>query len=61
MTRLIPHLLAFITAAFLLASPEDPVRKELGVVKWQRDYEAAKKSSAESGKPLLVFFQEVPG
>ncbi len=34
---------------------------ELGAVKWNRDLDAAKKKSAETGKPVLVLFQEVPG
>lgn len=34
---------------------------ELGQVKWQRDLDAAKKKSEETGKPLFVQFQEVPG
>lgn len=61
MTRLIPCLVALIAAAFALTTPDDPAQKELGAVNWQRDYESAKKSSVQSGKPLMVFFQEVPG
>jgi hypothetical protein len=34
---------------------------ELGHVRWQRDLAAAQKVSAETGKPLFVQFQEVPG
>ena len=34
---------------------------EIGLVAWERDIDAAKKASAQSGKPLLVLFQEVPG
>lgn len=34
---------------------------ELGQVKWNRDLDAAKKLSLETGKPLFVQFQEVPG
>ncbi len=34
---------------------------EVGKVNWGRDYEAALASSKESGKPVLLLFQEVPG
>ena len=34
---------------------------ELGAVNWGRDIATAKKRSGESGKPILVLFQEVPG
>lgn len=38
---------------------ESPV--ELGRVRWQRDFDAASAASKQSGKPLAVLFQEVPG
>jgi len=38
---------------------QNPV--EVGDVHWGRDFDAALKMSAESGKPVLVLFQEVPG
>ena len=34
---------------------------EIGLVQWERDFEAAKKTAADTGKPLFVLFQEVPG
>ena len=34
---------------------------ELGQVDWNRDLEAAKTLSSQTGKPLFVQFQEVPG
>lgn len=34
---------------------------ELGKVQWNRDLEQARKLAAESGKPMFVQFQEVPG
>ena len=34
---------------------------EVGNVHWGRDFDAALKMSAESGKPVLILFQEVPG
>ena len=35
--------------------------EELGQVHWQRDFEKATQLAKESGKPLFVQFQEVPG
>lgn len=35
--------------------------EELGQVHWGRSLDEAKAQSAESGKPILVLFQEVPG
>ena len=34
---------------------------ELGAVHWQRDFEKAKAISKQSGRPLFVLFQEIPG
>lgn len=34
---------------------------EVGEVEWGRDFEASLKRSTESGKPVFVLFQEVPG
>lgn len=34
---------------------------ELGQVKWERDWDAAVARSRETGRPLLVLFDEVPG
>lgn len=39
--------------------PEQPV--ELGAVRWERDYSAARERARTEAKPLLVLFQEVPG
>ena len=39
----------------------DNTRVELGAVEWNRDLEAAKRQSADTGKPIFVLFQEVPG
>ena len=35
--------------------------KELGKVAWLRDYDQAIAQSKKTGKPLFLFFQEVPG
>ena len=34
---------------------------EEGKVKWNRDFAKAKAASQQTGKPLFVQFQEVPG
>ena len=34
---------------------------EVGHVHWGRDFEKALKNSADTGKPVLVLFQEIPG
>ena len=34
---------------------------EVGTVEWGRDFQAALAESRDSGKPVLAFFQEVPG
>ena len=52
--------LAGVCAMSVLTKTADPP-VELGAVQWERDLEAAKQISADSGKPVLVLFQEVPG
>ncbi|NNL77559.1 MAG: hypothetical protein HKO68_14585 [Desulfobacterales bacterium] len=34
---------------------------EVGHVRWGRDFETALQISANTGKPVLVLFQEIPG
>ncbi len=34
---------------------------ELGKVRWYRNYQDALQKSKETGKPILLFFQEIPG
>lgn len=41
------------------ATPDNPV--ELGSVHWSRDLDASRVKAKNSGKPLLILFQEVPG
>ncbi len=41
------------------AAPNGP--QELGDVAWLRDFEQAKAQSKQSGKPILILFDEVPG
>jgi len=43
----------------VMAQEDNPV--ELGAVNWGRSIEEAQAKSKESGKPLFVQFQEVPG
>lgn len=42
-----------------LATVEQP--RELGAVPWLRDFKAAQAASRQSGRPMLVLFDEVPG
>jgi len=39
---------------------KEPV-KEIGLVKWGRDFSAAQATSSKTKKPILLMFQEVPG
>ncbi|RZW12870.1 MAG: thioredoxin family protein, partial [Desulfobulbaceae bacterium] len=57
-----------VLAAFLFISPswsaaasdqDNPI--EIGHVSWSRDYHGALQASRHSGKPVFLFFQEVPG
>lgn len=50
---------AVLLAFHSLAHAGNPV--EVGNVAWGRDYDAALTASAESGKPIFLLFQEVPG
>lgn len=45
--------------AALSSRPSQPV--EVGLVRWQRDYDKSLLDSKKTGKPLFVLFQEVPG
>lgn len=42
-------------------SMEETQEKELGKVRWLRDYEVAKSHAAKSDRPIFILFQEVPG
>jgi hypothetical protein len=44
-----------------LPSRENAGPREVGTVRWGRDYDAVLKTSKSSGKPIFVLFQEVPG
>lgn len=41
------------------APPNNPV--EVGDVNWRRDYQDALRASRQTGKPIFLLFQEVPG
>ncbi|MEO0509588.1 MAG: VPGUxxT family thioredoxin-like (seleno)protein, type 2 [Verrucomicrobiota bacterium] len=44
-----------------VAAAQAATHKELGDVDWLRNYDQAIEQSKESGKPILILFQEVPG
>ena len=52
---------ATMTVAGTSPAQAGPTPRELGDVAWNRDYAAAKKQSARTGRPLLILFDEVPG
>jgi len=57
---LVSGLTLAVAAMFQTASfAQTPV--EVGKVKWNRDFEKARATSLQTGKPLFVQFQEVPG
>lgn len=59
---MIRYLCTLFLAAILTgctASGGDNV--ELGTVDWLRSYPEAVAKAKESGKPILILFQEVPG
>ena len=51
--------LIFVLTAFSADAVENPI--EVGNVQWGRDLDLALKNSADTGKPVLVLFQEIPG
>jgi len=52
-------LIALLLTAQLATAADNPI--EIGTVHWGRDLDAAQIRSAESGRPVFVLFQEVPG
>jgi len=56
-TILITFVITF--AAYGGETIKNPV--EVGDVQWGRDFDAALKESAATGKPVLILFQEIPG
>ena len=63
MLKTIPIFLALLLSLMLTgfgATPQDQAA-EIGSIKWNRDLEKAKQLAAQSGKPMMLLFQEVPG
>ncbi len=58
-TILLLSCLAFASCQADSGTNTNPV--EVGTVAWLRDYPAALAQSKESGKPIFLLFQEVPG
>ncbi len=56
---LLAALAAVMVGSGALLAADAPI--ELGQVRWGRDHAAGVAASKNSGKPLLVLFQEVPG
>jgi hypothetical protein len=52
-------ILTIGVAAFGGETRNNPI--EVGDVRWGRDLDAALENSAETGKPVLILFQEIPG
>ena len=59
--RILAIMIVLTICATAYGSQAAPNPVEVGNVDWGRDFDAALKMSAESGKPVLVLFQEVPG
>ena len=56
-----PALLALGLGAVFATWPADDAPPEFGRVQWGRELEPALETSARTGKPVLLLFQEVPG
>ncbi len=52
---------AALAAAWAASVAAGEQARELGRVRWHRDFEAAKALARESERPMFVLFQEVPG
>ena len=59
MRRLILILTALLVSAQGFAAADNPIA--VGAVHWGRDLNQALQQSRETGRPVLVLFQEVPG
>ncbi len=59
MRRLFIILMAILMIASSVEANENPI--EIGSVNWGRDLDKALKISKETGRPVFVLFQEVPG
>ncbi len=60
-------IIANLTGPSLTLAQDDAARwsprllPELGTVRWHRDFDASQLLSRQTGKPMFVLFQEVPG
>ena len=52
---------AIAAAAGIACLSQDDAPQEFGDVAWGDRLEGAQRAAAESKKPILLFFQEVPG
>jgi hypothetical protein len=59
MGRIIMIFAALLMSAQGVAATDNPI--EVGAVHWGRDLDQAQKQSSETGRPIFVLFQEVPG
>lgn len=54
-------LLALLAAATLPGQTPFAGKPEAGLVRWEKNFEAARERAVREKKPLFVFFQEIPG
>jgi hypothetical protein len=59
MKRIILILAVVLMLPYGLAANENPI--EIGAVNWGRDLDEALKLSDQTGRPVFLLFQEVPG
>ena len=59
MKRIILILAALLMLPYGIAANENPV--EVGLVSWGRNLDHALRLSGETGRPVFLLFQEVPG
>jgi hypothetical protein len=63
-TKLRNTMKRILLASLLLSAPlahAEPAARELGDIHWGRNLEQGLAMSQQSGKPVLILFQEVPG
>lgn len=58
---LIVLLFSFLPSGPLLSAPNNAKPVELGKINWIREFDEALEKVKETGKPMLLLFQEVPG
>jgi hypothetical protein len=60
-TTTTPALLLACAGAAIAQTAPEPATTEWGAIGWQRDFARAQASAHETGRPILLLFQEVPG